>query len=114
MKIKEFMEIRSRPVITIKPNENIHAVIHKLVDNNIGALPVCDSKGTLLGIITERDLLKACAKYGMDIEKSKVKDIMTEELVIGLPEDDITYVMEVMTRKAVRHLPVMVYCQPGS
>ena len=108
MKIKEFQKITERPLVIIGPNETIDAVIQKLVENRIGSLPVCDSKGTLLGIVTERDLLREFARSGGMNHSSKVKDIMTKEVVIGILDDDINYVMEVMTSKRIRHLPIMV------
>ena len=107
MKIKEFQRIKERPLITVRPNTTIHDAILKLVEHRIGALPVCDGKGGLLGIVTERDILEECGQRSTEIDTTRVQDIMTRELVIGIPEDDISYVMEVMTRKRVRHLPVM-------
>jgi CBS domain-containing protein len=108
MKIKEFQKIKERPLISIGPKATIRDAIQTLVEHKIGALPVCDGKGKLLGIITERDILKECGQRNMEIDTTKVQDIMTKDLVIGIPEDNISYVMEAMTRKRVRHLPVMV------
>ena len=107
MKVKDFLKIKSRPVIKIGPNKTIHDAIQKLVKNNIGALPVCDSKGIMLGIITERDLLHVCSQISTEIHSTRVKDIMTKEVAIGIPEDDVDYVMAIMVQKGIRHLPVM-------
>ena len=101
MKINEFQKIKGRPLITSGPNETVHTAIQKLVENNIGSLPVCGANGTLLGIVTERDLLKECAQRSMAIGSTKVKDIMTKEVAIGIPEDDMNYVMEVMIQKGI-------------
>ena len=108
MKINELPKIMGRSLVTIRPNDTIDAAIHKLVEHRIGSLPVCDSKGTLLGIVTERDLLRGCSQSGTSNHSVKVKDIMTKEVVIGILDDDINYVMEVMTSKQIRHLPIMV------
>ncbi len=105
--VKEFLEIRDYPIITIGPNENVATAIKKLVDNNIGALPVCDAGGSILGIISERDLLKECSQRSRTINRVKVKDIMTRDVVIGIPEDEIDYVMDIMTQKGIRHLPIL-------
>ncbi len=107
MKVEDFLKIKSRSVITIGPDETAYAAIQKMVKNNIGALPVCSQNGELSGIITERDLLNKCSQRTVAINKTKVESIMTKEVAIGLPEDDIIYVMEVMTRKGIRHLPIM-------
>jgi len=108
MKIKEFQKINGRPLVTIGPDETIDIAIHKLVENRIGALPVCDENKALVGIVTERDLLEYYGSTGMPDCSTIIKDIMTKELVIAVPDDDINYVMEIMTTKQIRHLPIMV------
>ena len=107
-KIKDLLRTKVGSVITIGPNETITAAIQKLVENNIGALPVCDVKGTILGIISERDLLKECSQRIKVIGSTKVSDVMTKDIVIGIPEDDLDYVIAIMTQRGIRHLPVMV------
>ena len=107
MKVKEFLAVREHNVITVDSNATIYRVIHMLVENKIGALPVCDKNGIMEGIITERDLLKVCTQSGERISRIKVKNVMTKDVLIGLPEDDIDYVMNVMTQQRIRHLPIM-------
>ena len=68
-------------IITVEDNENLGTAIEKLVEYNIGALPVCDSKGALVGIISERDLLKAFYDKKEKVEERKIKDIMTKEKI---------------------------------
>ncbi len=106
MKIKDFLKIKGRPVITIGPDETLHAAIQNLVENNIGALPVCNASGTLVGIVSERDLLR---EYGQcsDSKKIKIADVMTTGVVIGVIEDDLDYVMNTMKQKGIRHIPIM-------
>ena len=108
MKIKELLKIKGRPVVTIGLNETVRVAIQKLVENNIGALPVCGANGDILGIVSERDLLKECSQRIKAIDSTKVKDIMTKEVAIGTPEDDLDYVMNIMAQKGIRHLPIMV------
>ncbi|MFC1864360.1 CBS domain-containing protein [Chloroflexota bacterium] len=107
-KVKDFLSTKGRSIITIGPNETVITAIQKLVENNIGALPVCDVKGTLLGILSERDLLKECAQRSGSIGSTKVKDVMTKDVAIGVPEDNLDYVTDIMTQKGIRHLPIMV------
>ena len=107
-KVKDLLRTKGRPVITIGPNETIVTAVQKLVANNIGALPVCDVEGTVVGILSERDLLKECSQRSGPSGGTKVKDVMTKDVVIGIPEDDLGYVMDIMTQKGIRHLPIMV------
>jgi len=108
IKVKDLLKLKGRPVVTIGSNETIYTAMQKLVENNIGALPVCDAKGTILGIVSERDLLKECSQRVGVIASTKVKDAMTKDVAIGIPDDDVDYVMSVMTQKNIRHLPIMI------
>ena len=107
MKVSEFLKIKNHPIQTIGLDETVQAAIQKLVEHNIGALPVCDTKGMLLGIVSERDLLRECSRGGR-AGSLKVKDVMTRHVVIAVPEDNLDYVMSMMTRQGIRHLPIMV------
>ena len=107
MKVKDFLKTMSRPVITIGPDETVQTAIEKLVANNIGALPVCDARNAMVGIVSERDILRKCGQGGFETRNAKVKEIMTKEVAVGVPDDDLDYVMNIMRQKGIRHLPVM-------
>ena len=106
-KVKTCLEMKEQQLITIGPDDTVETAIRKLVDNKIGAMPVCDNKGSLIGIVSERDLLRECAERAKSINKTKIKDVMTRNVVIGVPEDDLDYVTDIMTQKRIRHLPIM-------
>ena len=107
MKVGDFLSARRRPVITIGPDETVYAAIQKLVANNIGALPVCDNKGVMSGIISERDILRLCVQRADKLHDAKVKDVMTRKVVVGVSDDELDYVMNIMTGEGIRHLPIM-------
>ena len=107
MKIKDIAKINGRPVITIAPETTVRQAVQLLVDSNIGALPVVDKNGAVLGIVSERDLLKSCTLGSGMIDTTKVETIMTKDIVIALVEDDIDYISTVMTQHGIRHMPVM-------
>ena len=107
MKIRDLLKIKGGPVISIGPNETISAAIQKLIKHDRGSIPVCNEKGELVGIITERDIVRKCF-VGADILSSiKTEDVMTKGVAIGLPEDDLDYVISVMKQKRIRHLPIV-------
>jgi CBS domain-containing protein len=108
MKIKDVSRVKGREVITVKPNATLSEAIKKLVNHGIGAMPVCDFKGTLLGILSERDVLRWIHRGNGDISKTLVKDVMTGKVVSGDPEDDIENILKIMTEKGIRHLPIMI------
>lgn len=106
-KVRDLLRTSGHPAITIGPDETIVRAIQKLVDNNIGALPVCNAKGLILGIVSERDLLKECSQRSRAIGHTKVKDVMTRDVAIATPDDDVDYVVDIMNQKRIRHLPIL-------
>lgn len=107
MKIKDISRINGREITTIEPNANIAEAVKKMVVKSIGALPVCEADGKLVGIISERDIIKWLHNNDKPAEKTKIKNVMTTNVIIGLPEDDIDELLKTMTEKGIRHLPVM-------
>jgi CBS domain-containing protein len=107
MKIKDISKISGRETTTIGPDASLAEAIEKMVVHSIGALPVCQAGGKLVGIISERDIMKWLYHHDKTAEKTKVKSVMTSNVVIILPEDDIDDILKIMTEKSIRHLPVM-------
>ena len=111
MKLGELLnhkDFRYRTAVLASPNDTIASVIDKLVANDRGSLPVCDEKGQLVGIITERDIVRKFLT-GKNIvpSKVKVKDVMTIGVVYGRPEDDVSYAIKMMKERKIRHIPIV-------
>ena len=110
MKIRELLnteDFKHRLVVTVQPNETVHMAILKLVEHDRGSLPVCDSKGNLEGIITERDIVRKCLTSGDNLKKIKIRNVMSTNVVIGSPEDDLDYAISAMKQARIRHLPIV-------
>jgi CBS domain-containing protein len=108
MKIRDLQKSFPISLQTISPDHTVHEAIQTLCKHNIGALPVLDRDGNLVGIVSERDVLRLCSREDCnEMLQRKVRDIMTRDLVISVPDDSIDYVMRVMTERRVRHLPVL-------
>jgi CBS domain-containing protein len=107
MKIRDLLKINSRPVITIGPNDTVSAAVQKLSEYDYGSLPVCNDKGELVGIVTERDIVRKCFKNIDACANFKVQDVMTKEVAVGILDDDLEYAISAMKRKRIRHLPIM-------
>jgi CBS domain-containing protein len=68
---------------------------------------VVTSNDAILGIISERNIVRALSQYGEPVASMRVKDIMTRGLITASLGDDLTHLMHLMTRHRVRHLPVL-------
>ncbi len=107
MKVRDILKKKSSDVITARPDHTLDSASKLLAEYNIGALVVVDDAEHPVGIISERDIVRAVARHGEKIFSLKVSDVMTKDLIIALMDDDLTYVTNTMTNKRIRHLPVM-------
>ena len=110
MKIRELLdtsEFRSRSNVMVGPNETVGSAVNKLIEYNIGSLPVCDDNGRPLGIITERDIIRKSHNRETEIATMRVDDIMSKNLVIATMDDDVDYAIDAMKQKKIRHLPLI-------
>lgn len=117
MLVRDIIQEKGELTVTIGADQTIHQAINTLNENRIGALIVMGEDGQVAGIISERDILRVCGDHcdqlaDNDSQKemgcpSLVKDAMTTELVIGVPDDELNYAMGVMTKNRIRHLPIM-------
>lgn len=106
MKVKELLDIKGLECFSIMSSQTLLDAARQMADCKIGALLVMD-KGHLVGIVTERDIVKNAAKGVADCKDVKIKDAMSTNLIVARPTDDLDYVMAVMTQNNIRHLPVV-------
>lgn len=108
MKLKEILKVKGTKVWTIKENQPIRDALEILIHQKIGALVVFDESGGIVGIISERDIVRGCFERGEKLRDIPVKELMTQQVIIGSPEDETSYIMGVMTQNRVRHIPIVV------
>jgi len=94
---------------SIGTNKSIRECVSEMISKKVGALVVLDSKGSLSGIISERDVLKLIDVDKCEFDKILVKDVMTpkEKLVTAQKLDPIDTVMEKMNNKSIRHIVIL-------
>ena len=107
MKIREILAVKGEQVHTIGPDRSILDAVTLLVEHGIGALLVRAADGAVAGIVSERDVLRVCRDRGAALGTIRIADVMTRELIVCVPDDDIDYAMGIVTKNRVRHLPVM-------
>jgi CBS domain-containing protein len=107
MNIREIIEKKSTGVTTIEPDKTVYEAVRLLVDKNIGSLVVAEGGTKVVGIITERDILKECARRYEKLAETRIRDVMTTNVIVVKLEDDIRFAERVMTEKHIRHLPVL-------
>ena len=106
MNVESILERKGTEIATIAPEASIKRAADWLRAKNVGAL-VVTSNNAILGIISERDIVRAFSQYGEPVASMQVKDIMTHGLITASLGDDLTHLMRLMTRHRVRHMPVL-------
>lgn len=106
MNIASIIARKGGRVVTIRPDETIRQALGLLADHNIGALVVVDAGAKPVGIVSERDIVREAAR-NEQLFAEPVSAIMTREVIIGSPGDDLVAVGNTMTEKRIRHLPVV-------
>ena len=96
-----------RDVATTRPEVTIKTVCDRLRLDDIGALVVVDGDHRIVGLVSERQIVRAVSEHGAYAPELRVREIMTEHVVTCTPDDDVAHLMDLMTRHRARHLPVI-------
>jgi CBS domain-containing protein len=107
MKVRDILRTKGSQVYDVNADATVQAAVAILMQHRVGALLVRNAENRVCGIITERDVLRECLHRSAELDRVPVREAMTKQLIIGLPDDDIGYAMGVMTQNRIRHLPVM-------
>ena len=106
MRIADILRTKGAAVATVTETTTVTGLLAELVIHNIGAMVVVGPDG-VLGIVSERDVVRQLHDRGPDLLRSSVSDIMSTITVTCSPEDQIDDLSALMTNNRVRHVPVM-------
>lgn len=107
MQIATILKAKGTDVFTTSPDTKIIDLCRMLKDKRIGAVVVTGDDGAIAGIISERDIIHGLAGRGAAVLDRRVADLMTAEVVTCTAESTVHDVMNEMTSRRIRHLPVV-------
>lgn len=107
MNVAAILREKRGGVIGAKPGDSIEAVCQLLADKGIGAVLVLRPDGSIGGIVSERDIVRGLAMIGTDLLQQSVDSIMTKTVMVCSSHDTIEDIMHLMTKRRIRHLPVV-------
>lgn len=107
MIIATILQRKGGQVVSVNPDDSIHQVAITLAQHRIGAALVCDPQGNMLGIISERDIVRGMAAQGPGTTQLRARHLMTTQVITIGPETRVVEALALMTDRRVRHLPVM-------
>lgn len=106
MTVASILKQKSDRLISVKEADSLADVARVLTQENIGAVPVLDAGGDMVGIVSERDLVRQIAREGAGVLGRTVGSVMTRNVVCCGPDDSVAATMAMMTARRFRHLPV--------
>lgn len=107
MTVARILAVKGRVVTTQQPHRTLAETISILAEKRIGAIVVTSADGEVLGIISERDIVKAMAKGGAEALHDAVSKHMTAKVITATEETSVVGVMEEMTSGRFRHVPIV-------
>jgi CBS domain-containing protein len=105
--VKHLLDTKGRNLLSISPDASVFEAIKLMADKSIGSLVVLDEDGKLIGIVTERDYARKVIVLDRSSKETPVREIMTTNVLTTSGEHTVKSCMELMTKKKVRHLPVV-------
>jgi CBS domain-containing protein len=108
IKVSALLKNKGGTIVTVAPLQSIASVASLLNAHRIGAAPVVDTLGALVGMISERDIIRGIAQLGDAVLAQPAESLMTRAVRTCVPNDTIVDIMQLMTDQRIRHVPVLV------
>ena len=106
MDVASILRTKGSSVATAPPEATITDIAARLKQEKIGALVVSDDGVKVLGIISERDIVRGLADHGLDLLDKRADELMTTEVLTCTPNDTTGDLMAIMSEQRIRHIPV--------
>ena len=104
--VLNLLKSKGRDVLTVDPDTSVREAIEKMEDISAGTVVVMEGDA-VVGIVSERDVIRKVVLQGQKIDKVKVREIMSTDLTTITPETLLDDCMQLITEKRIRHLPVL-------
>jgi CBS domain-containing protein len=111
MTVAAILKYKGHTVAAVAPTARVAEIVKTLAEWRIGAVLVRDTAGQLLGIVSERDVVRFMAREGANVLDMTAAQLMTSTLVTATPSTSVPEAMAMMTASRVRHLPVLDHDQ---
>ena len=107
MLVAEILKDKGEAVFVIRPDLRLSDACSELDRRRVGALIICDEGGAVVGVLSERDVVRAVARDGSSALDRPVSTYMSADVVFAAPAESVAILMERMTDRRIRHLPVL-------
>lgn len=104
MKVKDIM---TTPALYALENESVFHIAKLMKENDVGAIPVCDREGKIIGVVTDRDIIIRAVGKGLNPVSVSAKEIMSADVTVISPMTDLDDAFDIMSEIKIRRLPVV-------
>jgi len=106
VRVKKLLKSVGRNVNTVSPDETVYDALALMAKKEIGALVVVENR-KMVGIISERDYARKIILKGRSSKETRVREIMTSDVIYVSPDQKVSKCLSLMTKKRIRHMPVL-------
>jgi CBS domain-containing protein len=107
MRVADLLRSKGSEVATVPPRVSVSGLLDDLARHNIGAMVVADETGGVIGIVSERDVVRQLHERGAELLTAPVEEIMTTQVVTCGPNEGVDSLAAIMTERRIRHMPVL-------
>ena len=107
MNVKKILDVKGQDVFTVGPDMPMRAFANMVASKKVGAAPVTDAAGKLVGVISERDIVGGFDAHGETLTEKSVADLMTKSVISCTSDASIADVTELMHKHGIRHITVV-------
>lgn len=107
MRVTDLLRNKGSEVATVPPRVSVTGLLEDLANHNIGAMVVLSATDDVIGIVSERDVVRRLHERGAELLTAKVEEIMTTDVVTCTPNDGVDSLAAIMTERRIRHMPVV-------
>ena len=107
MLVRTLLEQKPRQVVTAHPKMSVENAMDLLISHNIGCLPIIDRENNLVGIVSDKDIFRRIHQTRGQYHSLTIEDVMSTDLIVGLPDDDLSYIAGIMDKNWIRHVPIV-------
>jgi len=107
MKVRDILNKKGNRMMTVRPDCSLLEAVKVMTSAYVGSVLIVKTDGTLVGILTERDVLRYSANITVALGEVSVSSIMSNDLIVAVLDDDVDTMITTMVENHFRHLPVM-------
>jgi len=107
MLVRDILKSKQRGIVTVSRDASVGEAMDLMISHRISCLPVAYGDYELEGIISDKDIFRSIHKNPNGFTTLKVADLMTVNVIVGLADDDVSYIAGIMTNNRIRHVPIV-------